>query len=516
MDETIIYIDKQESLASVVDKLKQAETEAVIIIAPHRATVLNSLVNLKILRAQAEAIKRQLTLVTEDGNGRALGRQAGLNVSEFLPGGNNPQLADQLRVESLPPLVQEFDLVYKQPVGPAPRPATAWQIPTIHIPWRWRGFSSKVIALYGLSLLIVLVAGILLIPQAKVNLTVAGQLLQVKLPLQMADLSISNQSNSSIISGRFIDTLQSLDKTFPTTGTRNEGEKARGEIIIYNHSGIMAGLKADTRFSAGNLIFKIPADVLIGPGSGSKPASARALVVAESGGAEGNLKANTKLIVPGLSGALRDLIYAEVASGFSGGTDKKIGVVSEQDIVNAKESISRSVRTESLKKLNKQLKRNEQIYPDLVQVDIIEAVPSKKAGDESKDFNLRVQVRAWSLALPRDTIEKTLTDYVKTQTGQSVEPTPQMRSDVNLGITASDFLKRLISFDLTTEGVVYRPLDLNKLSSQIKFKNKLKAEEILTGIENVRQTNIAIWPNWSNRLPFLTSNIKWQLNFIKL
>ena len=67
-----IYIEATEEITSVVDRLKDVDAEDVIVVIPKGSIILQSIVNLKLLKKQAKRHQKNLIIVTNDKIGRNL------------------------------------------------------------------------------------------------------------------------------------------------------------------------------------------------------------------------------------------------------------------------------------------------------------------------------------------------------------------------------------------------------------------------------------------------------------
>lgn len=79
MDE-ILYLEADEEITSVVDKLKGLEADSVRLVVPNGSTIAQSLVSLKLLKKQAKELDKQIAIVTSDEVGRNLASQIDLPV----------------------------------------------------------------------------------------------------------------------------------------------------------------------------------------------------------------------------------------------------------------------------------------------------------------------------------------------------------------------------------------------------------------------------------------------------
>ncbi len=84
-----IFVDVNDEINFVVEKILSAERERVILVVPQNAIIISSLVSMKILAKQLAKSKKQLVLVTEDAFGLGLAERSGLvainKVSNISP-----------------------------------------------------------------------------------------------------------------------------------------------------------------------------------------------------------------------------------------------------------------------------------------------------------------------------------------------------------------------------------------------------------------------------------------------
>src|SRR5262245_61028237 len=82
-----LYLEPDEEITSLVDRLQEIDDPDVAIVIPKRAGVLQSIINLKLLRYQAEQQKKRISIITTDKTGRNLAAAVGLTVHQKLPDG---------------------------------------------------------------------------------------------------------------------------------------------------------------------------------------------------------------------------------------------------------------------------------------------------------------------------------------------------------------------------------------------------------------------------------------------
>jgi hypothetical protein len=80
-----LYIDIDEEITSIIDRMRKSEAREIIIVAPKNAMLLQSIVNLKLLKKESDRRKKQLLIITQDKIGKKLIEKAGI-LAQAKPG----------------------------------------------------------------------------------------------------------------------------------------------------------------------------------------------------------------------------------------------------------------------------------------------------------------------------------------------------------------------------------------------------------------------------------------------
>ncbi|PIP26548.1 MAG: hypothetical protein CO140_00475 [Candidatus Moranbacteria bacterium CG_4_9_14_3_um_filter_40_7] len=83
MHETF-YIEIDEEITSIIEKLKKTQSTEVFIVVPKRALLIQSIINLKLLKKEANDLGKEILIITQDKLGRMLVEKAGITVSQKL------------------------------------------------------------------------------------------------------------------------------------------------------------------------------------------------------------------------------------------------------------------------------------------------------------------------------------------------------------------------------------------------------------------------------------------------
>lgn len=95
-----IYIESTEEITSVIDRLKNIDAKDIVFVIPKGSMILQSIVNLKLLKKQARKHKKNIAIVTTDTIGRNLSTKAGIPVQK-QPNMKIPHLREMDETEGI-------------------------------------------------------------------------------------------------------------------------------------------------------------------------------------------------------------------------------------------------------------------------------------------------------------------------------------------------------------------------------------------------------------------------------
>ncbi len=389
MKRDVIYIDTDDDITSIINKVKAAEPQVVALVPPKRTGVLQSAVNLKLLQKAAHGASKKLVLVTHDKSLKALAAGMQIPIAKNLH--SQPEMPeapaaeaeedDVIRGEELPVgELAETD----QPKKPAPINDSNIVLPPslendgklpqddsakgaagkaknrIKIP-NFSSFRKRLVfIIIGVILLIAfLIWAIFFAPHATVNIKAKTDKINVNLPVSLQPKGTTDP-NSNVIQP----TVQEISKTnsvdFAATGHKTVGQKASGQVTISNcdtsySQTVSAG---ETVISGGhNYILQSSASVPGGTFSGggcSQPGQSGSVPVqAQNVGSDYNLSNGSSLSVAGHNSNFT----AAVSSAITGGSKKQLTIVSQSDVDQAKQKLTNqdkdSARQELIGKFDK-------------------------------------------------------------------------------------------------------------------------------------------------------------------
>lgn len=79
-----IYVDIDEEITSVIERLRKVRSDEAVIVVPKRALLIRSIVNLRILKKEADNLELAIMIITQDKLGKLLIEKAGILVQPKL------------------------------------------------------------------------------------------------------------------------------------------------------------------------------------------------------------------------------------------------------------------------------------------------------------------------------------------------------------------------------------------------------------------------------------------------
>ncbi len=414
MKKDTIYIDNDDEITSITDKVQSSESSIVALILPKRCTVLQSSINMKILNRAAKSAKKNLVLVTSEQSLMAVAGAAGIMVANSLEArpsipttqstkkqteefSDEDEQEDETDEDESNDEDDNIDLDKTRSIGELSdddvitlgsedepfkddetnededlKPSKKEKSKKVKVP----NFDSFRIKLFLIpTVLIVLIGGWYLmtyvLPKVTVKITTQNVSNVINTVVTTNVKQTSVDTDKMIVPGK-LDTLKTnATKTFTPTGQQNQGNKASGTVTLYDCSvvdrtaflfnGTTITLSTGTQLSSRGFIFVTTAPITITPSKialdGSnclKDQPAKVAVEAQNGGTSYNLAttSNYSYSVTGFSSIIGN------GSDMGGGTDKNVTVVSQDDCTNAGNAIlngsSDSYKTQLQNQLNKE------------------------------------------------------------------------------------------------------------------------------------------------------------------
>ncbi len=573
MDE-LLYLEPDEEITSVIDKLKGLPGDTVALVLPKRAQLAASIVNLKLLRREAKRLNKQISLVTQDRVGTSLAGQVGIPVFRSVgdeepvavPRGPLPRADDVLEINASPTNddadddeagipVHRYDSSKNSnhesritshetsrtvqtahssrlTVGQAQLTAhseehdqpdeTASITPTQSSTQHSKGpIIRRGPVLIVLAVLLGAALGwfFFIYPRATVVLAIASEPVS-----QTVTVTIDNNINDPLsgearIPGQKVQVETSVKSTAQATGSKEVGTKANGTVTVSNRLGETVALPGGSLLSRDGRDFLTKEAIEINAATVSldsagnvlvKPGTKTVAVEAKEVGSVFNLAAGDFLITS-LSGTKRDRVTASNSSAFAGGDSHSVKVVTENDIKSAKESVGSSKTAELSNQLTAQAK-DITVLASTIEVDVIEVSTSKNAGDETDTFDVEAKIRARTIGFVAAQYQQAIVEAV----GKTLPPGKELMvsaaDSVETKVGSSAFDQGTLELVGTLRASMVQTIDESALRQLIKGKTSLAAAELLKTQSGIIDAEVQLRPALRQAVPKSDSQIIFQIN----
>jgi len=351
-------------------------------------------------------------------------------------------------------------------------------------------------------------------PKAEIEIFPSFSEITVEDSFEAQTSTIFPDLDKKIIPARLIEKSIQKSKKFFTQSTILKKEKAKGKIKLYNNLTRSITLRASTRFlsSEGGKIFRTPKAVSLPPAvyQGNKlvPGTIEIEVVAEETGEDYNI-GPSKFSVPGLAGtALYYKIYGESENPMSGGFEKEVKVVKEEDIKKAKNVLKES----ALQELKRQIKT--EVPKDFILVE--ETVFEKeekiecdaKENEEKEYFSCVINLSAEGISFKKSDLESLALKILQPLVSSSQKLIKESITFSYLHPQVLPEKGRLIS-GLEIKARVYQKINTQVFAERIASMTKQEVSGFIQKeYPHIQRIQIRIRPFWIKKLPKNPERIK--------
>ena len=183
-----------------------------------------------------------------------------------------------------------------------------------------------------------------------------------------------------------------------TTGSKNIGEKANGEITIFNAGNEIVFEKGTELKTEDNLVFTLDQDVTAAGAQKTvtdegdiltTTSKTKAQITATEIGTKYNIKNDVKLTIEESDATTH---FARTNQAFSGGSSKKVRTASREDFDGIDKEIKSKINKKSSASLKK-MSAQKNIIKDLTEIEIIDETYSKEVAEEADILELEVKAQ---------------------------------------------------------------------------------------------------------------------------
>lgn len=552
-----IYLEPDEEITSVVDKLASTPELKLAIVVPKNSTLFQSLVNVKLVAKQAKELNKEVVFISTNKVGERLANQVGLKtyaslgtleealpatsskqpeIEETLPDGTpihryapgqtispsqtNQQPASEKvgataekesaaqvnsdyisttvspkesSVEALPPIIRQGEAKNLS------RPDFSFKLP-------WR---SAVVAL------VVVIIGLLftyiIIPKATVSLVLPSEKLSQTLTMT-ADTTVSKVDGNTV-TAKLFETQKSANKVINATGQKNVGTKATGNVAIKNcedtnsyNLASGARLIADNKVFLANKAVLIPAGKFSGGGTICNSDSVSVGVTAEEAGESYNLS-NATFKIASLPSRVSG------TGSTTGGTTKKVTFLTKEDLDRAFVELEQQIKNEALTELQSKIGQLK-IIDGASWITLEEKRSDHETNAETETTTIYLSAKIAAIAINEDEVFQLLIKKMEAEIDRDHRLIFEKSFKPEIKLVALSEDKKSYNFETKATGFIIANINEREVRLLVAHKSLAEAETILKERFSAERIEVEIKPSWWwQRLPLLGSSIEVEYKF---
>jgi hypothetical protein len=544
---TTIYLDPDDDITSVIDKMNDSPSKIVALVLPKRTQVMQSSVNMKLLKRAASVSKKQPVLVTTDKSLELMAADVGIYIAESLQA--KPYLPSASSEISLPHDAMVGDLVSAEVESPAPVEDISQNAEPQREPQSPEAIDEEDIAVATMPkdtseleltpaeidkkdkklrvpdfynfrnkmfILLAILGGlgyggwyaVTKLPKVTVVLKAVTQ----KVP-QVISVQANDAASATLVVQKSIKEV--VQEKAAATGTKDLGAKAKGQVTIKNCNadGSALSIPAGTGVSVGDKTYitqgalaiekayKSGADcIAIASGTTGLPASVGAVsVIAQENGEGYNLSVT--------SGQVAGVATATVLSlNATGGSSRVAKIATAGDIAAVKAKVAAKAKAGAKELLTKQLSDENRYVISATYLDVSTAVTTSPAADqEAAEVSASATFEYVMYGVSKDVLQAKMTEQLKSRpelVGQRVLQPSQGEPQISV-VTPS--ATKPFAVKIESIAVVGPDIKLDEAKTKIIGKKKSEILDYFRAIKGVQEVDVSFAPFFVSKAPSDTS-----------
>jgi hypothetical protein len=551
-----IYVDIDDEITGIIDKVRSSDGKVVALVLPKRAGVFQSIVNMKLLKRAADSSKKNLVLITSEAGLLPLAGAAGLHVAKTLtskpeiPSGpqdidDSEETVQEDEAEALDPdapvgelaaaggaaaaadgvetlVMDDEALPPEDDAAPAPKTfePPAKKNKKLAVP-NFERF--RLLLIGGGLLLILLIFGFIFaavaLPKATITIKTDATNVDINQGLNLSTTAKDLDEQDGTIPAKLAQLQKTYTQQVPTTGQKNNGNKASGSVVFYNCNKDDKLSDQDRTIPAGTGIsnngqtyitqqsVSVPPSSFSGNTCNKNHASDKVTVIAQAAGTSYNISGNSGFSVSYSNpGDGSNSFSASTPAGITGGTDNIVQSVNQNDINTAKGKIV--VNDNDVKKnLSDQLKKDSYFaITATYSAGTPNVTTSADVGQVASTVTVTETVTYTMFGVPRDDLETLVNNQIKQQidtSKQSVLDNGLGRAVFNVDSLSATGAK--LTMSATAE--VGPDLDIASIKEQAAGKKPGAIKSDLGNNPDVTDVDVKLSPFWVSSVPKKTDRI---------
>ncbi len=550
----VLYVDVDDEITTLIDRLGASKHKIVALVLPKRASVLQSVVNMKLLKRAADEQQKHVVLITSEASLLPLAGAVGLHVaptpnskptiphkpdgiddldeeSEITEKDFDPKTSAATAVGALagakamnraednddePIQLDNDEAPGAAAAGAAAKPAKQKAVKSkkgknnkLKVP-DFNAFRKKWLLIGGtiVLLLVVWVFGFMILPKATIAVKTDSEDINKRLDVTFDTKADAVDVSSGVIPSIVEQSEKAITQSVPATGQENRGNKATGEIDLSVSYQVCAPgsqpvvVPAGTGVSRNGLTYITQDTVRLGRQGNRCEMGGSTDITAQAAGANYNVNKGNFTVASSSS--------VSAQGSASGGSDNIVKFVTQGDIDSLNQKLGAQadnggIQSELASKLEG---RDLFVVKDSFNTGTPETNVTAKVGDQTDTVNGTQKVTYSMVGAKKQDIEAFITKSVD----EDIDTGKQRV--LNTGLDEATFKlqnqqnnSEQVQMSMNVTALAGPKLDDEKIKEQIAGKKTGEVRDMLKNYPGVTDVEVKLSPFWVTSVPKSASKI---------
>lgn len=502
MDRKYIYLNEEEELGEIIDKIKEASEKEIVLVVPSDTKSLLYPTNLDILKREVDRLKKKVYISSLDEKLNNLAKSRGFDL--FL----EDLEENKVKIVDVKPVIKKTK---EEKVQKAKALKPSFEILFL--------FFKKLIKYLIYTFIITVPLSFLYLTfQTKAEIIIETEKNNISINeiLTINEKVIEPDYDKKIIPGKYVKIIVTTTESIETTGKETKTE-SQLKVLLLNYSDYERVLIGGTRVAYQNNIFKITQKVIIPPKNNDEPGTSTVFAIPDKVETGLFLMKNADLIIPAFDekpelSYLKEEIKAKVAEDYTYNKEVSVKTVTPEDITNIRIKLENSLKEKLKSKIYQSYQNFEAIFdPSFVKIEKEEI--NSKVGDKKDYISAYGEASLETMIVQKGIIQKFIKNYLNKENNKNNENIFVEKIDLKSpNIIDFNFKNKEMIIGIEGSAVLGPNLNSEFIKKEIQGKSLNEVRNYFEKIKGIKGVRIKIFPSWKDYLPKDINRIKIEIN----
>ncbi len=355
---------------------------------------------------------------------------------------------------------------------------------------------------FGLVIVLAGIAAVIFLPTASVNLKLRTAPLLVDEQLMVG--TDDGQEGKAVPGSAFFREVL-VSGAVRVENTEMVGEKATGTVQIVNRTvGTQKIVERSRLVTEDGQLFYMQKHAIVPPQS-----SVNVPVEADKAGQAGNIEPQ-RLDFAALDKNSRQLVYAQAAEKFTGGSGEEVAVVSDSDIQRARKQAGEEARVRAESEIRQALPDGWTILEESWTGEVISFEPGAEVGDKTPELSYQANMVVRVAGYKKEVLEEKLKASLEQRLDEDYMLFPGPIS-YKKSVNDIDWEKGQVALTARVTHTTIPKLSLDTLRDKLAGRSRQETQQYLEGLPGVQDVEVKLWPFWAQSVPRIKQRISLEL-----